>query len=305
MAFKPRIFISSTFSDNQKVRNRIKKHFIELGAEPLLYESNLTPSSKPMTYRKDILDADFVILIMKNNYGTKTDLGISGTHEEYRIAKEHHIPIHVYLMASETSDNKLIQELVADQVSYYYFNSDNDLIKRLKETSFIIAQEIVLNHLTQMKLPHSTIQQLSYNADYQRAIDIIRSIETMQNYQLQFDFDYLETTIFSDFMNPIISYFSKQEHIFINWNLDDALADMVSAAQKFIDNHSTDYTTIPNSHVTLTNEISQEILVSNVSYYKNTNLSIEDYRQLIKDFFDNYIKFKDLVKELKLLADCE
>lgn len=55
MAFKPRIFISSTFSDNKKVRDSIKKHFIELGAEPLLYESNLTPSTKPMTYRKDIL----------------------------------------------------------------------------------------------------------------------------------------------------------------------------------------------------------------------------------------------------------
>ena len=45
MAFKPRIFISSTFSDNKKVRDSIKKHFIELGAEPLLYESNLTPVS--------------------------------------------------------------------------------------------------------------------------------------------------------------------------------------------------------------------------------------------------------------------
>ena len=75
MAFKPRIFISSTFSDNKKVRDSIKKHFIELGAEPLLYESNLTPSTKPMTYRKDILEADFVILIMKDNYGTETDCG--------------------------------------------------------------------------------------------------------------------------------------------------------------------------------------------------------------------------------------
>ena len=51
MAFKPRIFISSTFNDNKKVREQIKRHFIESGAEPLLYESNLTPSTKPMTYR--------------------------------------------------------------------------------------------------------------------------------------------------------------------------------------------------------------------------------------------------------------
>ena len=124
MAFKPRIFISSTFSDNKKVRDSIKKHFIELGAEPLLYESNLTPSTKPMTYRKDILEADFVILIMKDNYGTETDWGISGTHEEYRIAKENRIPIHVYLKPSKSQDNKLIKELLADQVSFYYFKDD-------------------------------------------------------------------------------------------------------------------------------------------------------------------------------------
>ena len=104
--------ISSTFSDNKKVRDSIKKHFIELGAEPLLYESNLTPSTKPMTYCKDILEADFVILIMKDNYGTETDWGISGTHEEYRIAKENRIPIHVYLKPSKSQDNKLIKELL-------------------------------------------------------------------------------------------------------------------------------------------------------------------------------------------------
>ena len=38
-----------------------------------------------MTYRKDRLEADIVILIMKDNYGTETDWEISGTHEEYRI----------------------------------------------------------------------------------------------------------------------------------------------------------------------------------------------------------------------------
>ena len=163
MAFKPRIFISSTFSDNKKVRDSIKKHFIELGAEPLLYESNLTPSTKPMTYRKDILEADFVILIMKDNYGTETDWGISGTHEEYRIAKENRIPIHVYLKPSKSQDNKLIKELLADQVSFYYFKTDVELMNRLKETTFIIAEEIILKNLEQKRLSHLKVCQLSYN----------------------------------------------------------------------------------------------------------------------------------------------
>lgn len=304
MAFKPRIFISSTFSDNKKVRERIKKHFMELGAEPLLYESNLTPSTKPMTYRKDILEADFVILIMKDNYGTETDWGISGTHEEYKLAKENQIPIHVYLMSRESTDNKLIKELKADQVSYYYFKTDAELLKRLKETSFIIAEEIILKNLAQKKLPYFTVRQLSYNADYQRAIELIRSIEVMRKYHNQFSFDYLTTTIFADFIEPIIYYFTQQEHIFINWKVEDALSDMILIAQKFIYNHTLDYTTIPNTHTKLVDGASESVLVSRVSYHKNTDLSHEDYLQMLKDFFEKYEKFKDLVKDLRLFVDC-
>lgn len=304
MAFKPRIFISSTFSDNKKVRERIKKHFIESGAEPLLYESNLTPSTKPMTYRRDILEADFVILIMKDNYGTETDWGISGTHEEYKLAKENQIPIHVYLMSSESTDNKLIKELKADQVSYYYFKTETELLKRLKETSFIIAEEIILRNLAQKKLPHFTVRKLSYNADYQRAIELIHSIEVMRKCHNQFGFDYLTTTIFADFIEPIINYFTQQEHIFINWKVDDALLDMILIAQKFIYNHVLDYTTIPNTNTKLVDGSSDGILVSRVSYHENTDLSHEDYHQLLKDFFEKYEKFKDLVKDLRLFVDC-
>lgn len=304
MAFKPRIFISSTFSDNKKVRERIKKHFIESGAEPLLYESNLTPSTKPMTYRKDILEADFVILIMKDNYGTETDCGISGTHEEYKLAKENQIPIHVYLMPSESTDNKLIEELKADQVSYYYFKTDTELLKRIKETSFIIAEEIILKKLAQKKLPFFTVRRLSYNADYQRAIEVIRSIEVMKKYHNQFNLDYLTTTIFANFIEPIIYYFTQQEHVFINWKVDDVLSDMILIAQEFINNHTLDYTAIPSTYTKLADGASEGVVVCRVSYYKNTDLSHEDYHRLLKDFFEKYEKFKDLVKDLRLLVDC-
>ena len=303
MAFKPRIFISSTFSDNKKVRDCIRKHFTELGAEPLLYESNLTPSTKPMTYSKDILEADFVILIMKDNYGTETDWGISGTHEEYKIAKENRIPIHAYLKLSKSPDNKLIKELLADQVSFYYFKTDAELLNRLKETTFIIAEEIILKNLEQKRLSHSKVCQLSYNSDYQRAMDIIRSVEQMKKYSNQFGFDYLTTNIFTNFMEPIISYFNHQEHIFINWKLDDALGNVVLIADKFINNHVLDYTTIPNTSTELTDETYREVLVSRVSYCKNTDLNNDDYQQLLKDFFEKYEVFKDLTKELRFLAD--
>ena len=240
---------------------------------------------------------------MKDNYGTETDWGISGTHEEYKIAKENRIPIHAYLKLSKSPDNKLIKELLADQVSFYYFKTDAELMNRLKETTFIIAEEIILKNLEQKRLSHSKVCQLSYNSDYQRAMDIIRSVEQMKKYSNQFGFDYLTTNIFTNFMEPIISYFNHQEHIFINWKLDDALGNVVLIADKFINNHVLDYTTIPNTSTELTDETYREVLVSRVSYCQNTDLNNDDYQQLLKDFFEKYEVFKDLTKELRFLAD--
>ena len=42
-----------------------------------------------------IVDADFIVLILDNNYGAKTDWGISGTEEEYEIAIRHKKKIHI------------------------------------------------------------------------------------------------------------------------------------------------------------------------------------------------------------------
>lgn len=101
-------------------------------------------------------------------------------------------------------------------------------------------------------------------------MDIIRSVEQMKKYSTQFGFDYLTTNIFTSFMEPIIDYFNHQEHIFINWKLDDALENFVLIANKFISNHVLDYTTIPNTFTELTDETFTEVLVSRVSYYQNT-----------------------------------
>ncbi|MGA3417173.1 DUF4062 domain-containing protein [Lactiplantibacillus plantarum] len=97
MYFKPRVFISSTFSDNLQLRKRIKTSLSEVGMEPLLYETNLTPSIAPSTYREDILSADFVILFINDQYGSTTETGQSGTEEEYNLARNYNIPLHVYI----------------------------------------------------------------------------------------------------------------------------------------------------------------------------------------------------------------
>ena len=66
MLFRPRIFISSTFKENEGTRKKLEEIFTDFGAEPLLYESVLTPSVLPLTYRQNVLDSDFIILILNH-----------------------------------------------------------------------------------------------------------------------------------------------------------------------------------------------------------------------------------------------
>jgi hypothetical protein len=110
MSFKPRIFISSTF-DLINLRKKLSNFYISIGAEPLLYEENLTPSVNRSTYRQDILDADFTIFIFHKRYGSETDFGISGTHEEWLIANQNNIPSHVYIKFDNDEDSQKEEKL--------------------------------------------------------------------------------------------------------------------------------------------------------------------------------------------------
>ncbi|MBU3251553.1 DUF4062 domain-containing protein [Clostridium algidicarnis] len=155
MIFRPRIFISSTLSENLNVRSEIETFFLSIGAEAMLYEKNLTPSVNIMTYRKDILDADFIIFTVKSQYGNRTEAGISGTHEELQIALEANIPKHVYIKLEdgESDAKELIEEIDNNKISYYYFKDDEGLLKRIKETTFTIAKEIMLKKVEDAQLP--------------------------------------------------------------------------------------------------------------------------------------------------------
>lgn len=47
MIFRPKIFISSTFKENKSLREDIHDFFVSVGAEPMLYEKEMTPSVIP------------------------------------------------------------------------------------------------------------------------------------------------------------------------------------------------------------------------------------------------------------------
>lgn len=307
MIFRPKIFISSTFKENEKVREQIRNYFYSVGAEPLLYERELTPSISPMTYRINLLDADFMILIIKDGYGTETETGMSGMHEEYRIAHNNKIPLHVYLKRNnnvtiEKEENPLIEDLKKDGISYYYFYSDSDLLKRLKETTFTIAKEIMLNDITKSKIPKDSITKLAGNSDYDRAMQIVTIIESMKNVVKINDLDWITSSIFSECMECVIYEFSSLRHHFINWKLDDSLNSLLKISNEHIEHSGRDFTSNGN-YREYPVKILSKVKACNLIYNKCSDWDIKDYRKSLEEFFKTYEEFVKLVQSMRTEID--
>lgn len=304
MIFKPRIFLSSTLSENLDIRSEIENFFSSIGAETMLYEKNLTPSVNIMTYRKDILDADFIIFIIKNKYGNRTERGISGTHEELEIALETNIPKHVYIkLEDDESDAKeLIEEINNNQISYYYFKDDQDLLKRIKETTFTIAKEIMLKKVEDAELPRNSVKKICAKYDYDRAVEIIKIIESMKKISETSQFDLIDSTVFDSFVEPIQMHKDSEKWIFIDRKIEDILEEMLDIYHKF-DVHCYDYTSIPKSHRKFRVPVIGEVDVSTCSVSYPPRLSRDEYKKIIIEFFEKYDEFREYIGKMKLLVD--
>lgn len=243
MSFKPRIFISSTF-DLIKQRKKISTFFKSIGGEPLLYEENLTPSMNKSTYRKDLLNADFTIFIFDKRYGSKTDTGLSGTHEEWLISNQNNIPSHVYIkleVDSESSKEKKLKEFINDEidnnfVSYYFFKNEKDLLKRLKETSLTIAHDIVLNQIEQSRLESRVVRNLSINQDYDEALVFMRHMEEIIHlHHIEGGPDISRTTILNFILGSWASYADHKRKLFIDEKFNDLFYNIFTPYKKIIE----------------------------------------------------------------------
>lgn len=304
MIFKPRIFLSSTLNENLKIRSEIEKFYLSIGAEAMLYEKNLTPSVNTMTYRKDILDADFVIFIIKNKYGTRTEQGISGTHEELQIALETNIPKHVYikLEEGERDANELIEEIDNNQISYYYFNNDEDLLKRIKETTFTIAKELMLKKIEEASLPRNSVKKISVKHDYDKATEIIKIIESMKKVNRYAKFDWIDSTLFDSFIEPIQMHRNNESWLFIDRKIEDILDELLSIYEQF-DQHCYDYTSIPGTYRIIKVAVLGEVGVSRCSVCQQPKLSHSQYADIIRSFLEKYTEFKEYIGKMRLLTD--
>lgn len=244
MFFKPRIFISSLLRGSIGKRKNIDKLLRSCGAEVILYEKNLTPSVNTNTYRRDILEADFVILILDENYGALTENGISGSEEEFDIATENSLKTHVYIKNAKTNsrkEDKFIKKIKETGISYYFYTTDEELYNRIQETVMTIAKEITLNSITKEKMDWIIVKKLAQNSDYELACNFIRRHSLFKGLCQSDRFLEINTNmVFALFEFPI-NYISKYPFLFIDTKYGDLLLDAYKPIKAFMEKHSMEF----------------------------------------------------------------
>lgn len=306
MIFRPRIFISSTLNENLSIREKLEVFFKSIGAEPMLYETNLTPSVVSSSYRTDILDADFIIFILKNQYGTPTpDTGLSGIHEEFQIALSTSIPKHVYIKKSpeESMAQALKAEIDSHQISYYYFDKDTELLSRIKETSFTIAKEIMLKKVEDMALPKQSVRKISTQYDYSQAVEIIKIIRVMRDFGQKYGFDYVTTTLFGAFLFPIANKKRLEDKLFIDQLLEQKFDEMLNLYNQFMQTYGIDYTTIPSTVQAYNVPVLGQVMIYRCQGNPNPQISYDGYYNYIFRFFEALSSFEEYVRNMKIDLD--
>ena len=92
----PNIFISSTISDLQYLRDAIRDAIVDLRYHPVMSEHGevgyIRPTTAATACYRTVEQCHMVILIVGKRYGSTGDDGLSVTHKEYLAAKEANIP---------------------------------------------------------------------------------------------------------------------------------------------------------------------------------------------------------------------
>jgi len=92
------IFVSSTYSDLFKARERIIETILRLYHFPVGMEMFSADDDEQWEVIKDTIDiSDYYIVIIGHRYGSETSEGISYTEKEYDYAKEKNVPILAFI----------------------------------------------------------------------------------------------------------------------------------------------------------------------------------------------------------------
>jgi hypothetical protein len=110
--------------------------------------------------------------------------------------------MHVYIKLSNgtTAAQELIDEINKNHICYFYFKNDAELLTRIKETTFTIAKEIMLKNVGTAKLPTDSVIKIAIKHDYDKAIEFVKIVKSMQKAQEISSYNYIDSTLFSAFL---------------------------------------------------------------------------------------------------------
>lgn len=303
MYFKPRIFISSMLKDKIELRENIYNILKSSGAEVILYEKNLTPSVSTHTYREDILESDFVIFIFDKEEGAITDLGLTGTQEEFNIAEMKGIPFHIYLEMDSSTD--FIDEIKKKGYSYYLYKDIKDLVDRIKSSMFTISKEISLYKLNENNLSYNHLKKMAINKDYDFALEFIKRVNIFKKYFWLDDNSKLRSSAFLYLFEHMYEWYLLQNnYIFIDTKLTKLLGLCLVTHDEYYSKRNIEFV--------LTGQIFQKFKVDNnleVKLYEdrqnnpNVPIDLKWYDNKIQEFLNHYEKFKSYLSDRKLYSD--
>lgn len=306
MFFQPRIFISSLLRDKLEIRKRIETLFKQCGATVLLYEKNLTPSINKYTYRKDVLDADFIIVILDEEYGSATPSGLSGTEEEYRIATENKQNVHVYIR--EIGEDKLdekqrefLTKIKKSGVSYYLYKDDADLLSRIRKSIMSISKDIVISKLNDKNVDPKLITKISFNHDYEYAIGLSAIYQTFNRILNEDGIDYLYSDIVLAFFDNLFCWVKANPFLFNDIKMYDLCLDALSTGKEWIHRHALEF---------VSNRIIREYNVPKLGKIEiwqcttnNKNIDVDWYKNQFKQFANRFDEFISYIKDRKASFD--
>jgi hypothetical protein len=186
---KPHVFISSRLRLG-KVRSQIRDLLLSTGFEPEIYEKDSTPSSEPTTYLKDVVDADFVIFVLDETYGTpRAKTGRSGVHEEWSLVIEEGIPYHVYLKRAsgkriERALRKFIkEELMGREISFFYYSNSSGLLRQVKSSIARMTLDIARSARYRSRLGNKAMVADMVEYEYKNFIEWDQAILQVSEYE--------------------------------------------------------------------------------------------------------------------------
>ena len=308
MFFQPRIFISSLLKGKLETREEIKKILEDCGATVLMYEKNLTPSINNYTYRKDVLEADFIIVILDEKYGAITPSGYSGTEEEYRLATDNKRNVHVYIKNVDDKElddrqREFLDKIKSSGVSYYLYKDESDLVVRIKGSMMSISKEIAVSKLSKNDIDSKLLTKIAFEHDYEIAIGISAIYETFFRIISEGYEDYLYSDIALSFFESLYYWIESNKFLFNDFEFYNRCFESLQTIKECIHQHAIDFVTVGTSREYTVPK--KGIIEVSRCQINNPKAGIDTvwYEQKIKDFYSKFKLFIDYIKEKRYLVD--